>query len=206
MILKAGLNGIVEKIHSTEINQVVNGYRTLSIVGGEFAVVSDAENVAIKTLLGSCVAMMFYDTRMRVMSMNHFLLPEATGSNSLKFGLYSVEAMINEMYKLGCSKQNMVAKIAGGGHILATHDNRIGDKNVDFALNFCNSEGFRIESEHTKGENGRVILLASEFQTFIRVVKNKAVEAEIEAQEKQLNFQNKPIAASTTADSDITFF
>ena len=35
--------------------------------------------------------------------MNHFLLPDTNdNSNDMKYGLYSVEAMLNEMYKIGC--------------------------------------------------------------------------------------------------------
>lgn len=33
--------------------------------------------------------------------MNHFLLPKTNNTNDdMKYGLYSVEAMLNEMYKL----------------------------------------------------------------------------------------------------------
>jgi chemotaxis protein CheD len=129
--------------------------------------------------------------------MNHFLLPSTTQGSSLKFGLYSVESMLNEMYKLGSKKQNIIAKIAGGGHIQTTNNNRIGDKNVDFAINFCNNEGFEIVSKHTRGTHGRVVLLTKEFQTFIRIVKNRAIEAEIGANEKILYTSPTPI------DSDV---
>jgi chemotaxis protein CheD len=205
VILKAGLDAKIDRIDPSTINNVVNGHYTLTILGGEFAIVPDSDNIAIKTLLGSCVAMMFYDKELKLMGMNHFLLPDATHSNSLKFGLYSVEAMLNEMYKMGARKENIVAKIAGGGHVLHANENRIGDKNVDFALDFCRSEGFHVVSEHTRGEHGRVILLASEFQTFIRVIKNRAVEAEIEANEKILYTKSSDDKSLQSSDS-ITLF
>jgi len=187
MIIKAQIDTTINKIDPSTIHTMVNGYKTITILGGEFAIVNDSDNVAIKTLLGSCVAIMFYDTRLKIIGMNHFLLPSTTTQgSSLKFGLFSVESMLNEMYKLGSIKKDLVAKIAGGGHILIDNDNRIGDKNVDFAIDFCNSEGFDIISEHTRGEHGRVILLTKQFQTFIRVVKNREVEAEISANEKIL--------------------
>ena len=36
----------------------------------------------------------------------------------MKYGLYSVEAMLNEMYKIGCLKSDIVAKISGGADIM----------------------------------------------------------------------------------------
>ncbi len=170
-------------IHLTE----VKGYPAYTIIGGEFAVARDDDNVAFKTLLGSCVAIMFFCMKTGVKGMNHFLLPTtSTGSTDMKYGLYSVEAMLNEMYKIGATKASIRAKIAGGAHILQTHDNRIGDKNVEFALDFCKSEGIKVLSEHTRGNHGRVILLADEFKTFIRGVQNRSIEDKIAQEEKSL--------------------
>jgi len=205
MIIKANIESKIETIEQQSITQVVNGFNTLSIVGGEFAVIPDSENVAIKTLLGSCVAIMFYDEVKKITAMNHFLLPDSNSGNSLKFGLYSVELMLNEMYKIGCTKNNIVAKIAGGGHILSAHDNRIGDKNVDFALNFCSVEHIPVVGEQVRGEHGRVVLLAPQFQTFIRVVKNRAVEAEIKANESGLAIHSSTTASTNNSDN-ITLF
>jgi chemotaxis protein CheD len=102
--------------------------------------------------------------------MNHFLLPSTSSkSNDMKYGLYSVESMLNEMYKLGCTKQSMIAKISGGANILSSvTSSNIGQRNVEFAKDFCRTEGFRIVSEHSRGEHSRVILLVEEFETFIK--------------------------------------
>jgi chemotaxis protein CheD len=174
----------------------VKGYPAYTIIGGEFAVAKDADNVAFKTLLGSCVAIMFYDIATGIKGMNHFLLPStSTGSVDMKYGLYSVEAMLNEMYKLGATKKNLRAKIAGGAHILQTHDNRIGDKNVEFAHEFCKTENIKLLGEHVRGVHGRVILLADEFKTFIRSVQNRSIEAKIVSEETTLKttLKQKPV-------------
>ena len=186
MIVKANESGVITKVEPDSITQIVNGYKTLTIVGGEFAIVPHEYNIAIKTLLGSCVSMMFFDKRLKTIAMNHFLLPEGTSNTSMKFGLNSVESMINEMYKMGSRKSDLVVKLAGGAHIIAAHDNRIGDKNIEFAQNFCKVEGFPIESQHVYDVHGRVVLLTSNFDTFIRIVKNKAIEAEITSHENNL--------------------
>jgi len=182
-------DGAIEKISNSRITQIVKGMKTHTIIGGEFAVVSDDEEIGFKTLLGSCVAIMFYDKAKKVKGMNHFLLPATENSNEdMKYGLYSVEAMLNEMYKLGCRKENMAAKISGGADIMniSSMSKSIGHRNVEFAHTFCKSEGFRILSDHTRGNDGRVILMGNRFETFIKNVDNNNTSQEVANQEKKL--------------------
>ena len=189
MITLGHKDGSIEKVSNSRINQIVKGMKTHTVIGGEFAVVNDSEEVAFKTLLGSCVAIMFYDKNKRVKGMNHFLLPATENSNEdMKYGLYSVEAMLNEMYKLGCSKQNMAAKISGGADIMniSSLSKSIGHRNVEFAHTFCKSEGFRILSDHTRGNDGRVILMGNNFETFIKNVDNSSTSREVANEEKRL--------------------
>ena len=189
MIITGHKNGIVDKIVSSTILQIVKGMPTHTIIGGEFAVVADEDNIGFKTLLGSCVAIMFYDKNLKIKGMNHFLLPATNNANEdMKYGLYSVEAMLNEMYKLGCKKENMAAKISGGADIMniGSTSKSIGHRNVEFAHTFCQSEGFRIISDHTRGNHGRVILMGNRFETFIKNVDNNNTSLEVANQEKQL--------------------
>jgi chemotaxis protein CheD len=132
---------------------------------------------------------MFYDKVKKIKGMNHFLLPKTNNTNDdMKYGLYSVEAMLNEMYKLGCSKNNMVAKISGGADIMQINFSAqsIGFRNVEFAKDFCKSEGFKLVSEHTRGEHGRLILLANDFETFIKVTQKSETDSKILSDEKSL--------------------
>ena len=181
-------DGSIEKVSLSRITQVVKGYKTHTVIGGEFAVIKDDENIAFKTLLGSCVAIMFYDRVKKIKGMNHFLLPATNNSNEdMKYGLYSVEAMLNEMYKMGCQKSNMAVKISGGADIVnvAISSKSIGHRNVEFAIDFCSSEGFRILSNHTRGTQGRVVLLANNFETFIKTVQSNTSN-EVAIEEKKL--------------------
>ncbi len=182
-------DGSIERVSYSNITQIVKGMRTHTIIGGEFAVVSDEAEIGFKTLLGSCVAIMFYDKNKKIKGMNHFLLPATENSNEdMKYGLYSVEAMLNEMYKLGCRKENMAAKISGGADIMniSSTSKSIGHRNVEFAHTFCRSEGFRILSDHTRGNDGRVILMANRFETFIKNVENSNTSQEVATQERRL--------------------
>ena len=189
MIVIGHKDGSIEKTSSASFTQKTKGLLTHTVIGGEFAVGSDVEQIAFKTLLGSCVAIMFFDKKTKIKGMNHFLLPTTNNNNDdMKYGLYSVEAMLNEMYKLGCSKNHMVAKISGGADIMQLNmsAHSIGERNVDFAKEFCKSEGFPLISEHTRGKHGRLILLANEFETFIKVTQKSETDNKIAFEEKSL--------------------
>jgi len=202
-------DGSIEKIPIERITQLIKGYPTHTIIGGEFAVVNDDYNIAFKTLLGSCVAIMFYDKQTNIKGMNHFLLPATSNSNEdMKYGLYSVEAMLNEMYKMGCRKENMAVKISGGADIMSIglSSKSIGHKNVEFARDFCSSEGFRVLSDHTRGTEGRVILLTVGFETFIKNVHNSNTNNEVLAEEKALQRElsvRQPATAEYVAGTGI---
>lgn len=191
MIIIGHKDGSIEKASAIRFTQKTKGYSTHTIIGGEFAVGNDIEEIAFKTLLGSCVAIMFYDKVAKIKGMNHFLLPKTNNTNDdMKYGLYSVEAMLNEMYKLGCKKTNMVAKISGGADIMNLNlKNSIGSRNVEFAKEFCHKEGFRIISEHVRGEHGRLILLADNFETFIKVTQKTETDSKILSNEKSLQIE-----------------
>ena len=209
MVTLGHKDGNIDKVSLTRITQVVKGYKTHTVIGGEFAVVNDSESIAFKTLLGSCVAIMFYDRIKKIKGMNHFLLPTTNNSNEdMKYGLYSVEAMLNEMYKMGCRKENMAVKISGGADIVNVNlsAKSIGHRNVEFATDFCTSEGFRILSNHTRGTKGRVILLADRFETFIKSVDSNNTTSEVAAQEKVLQREisiRKPAISEYVAGSGI---
>ncbi|MGJ0354964.1 chemotaxis protein CheD [Aliarcobacter cryaerophilus] len=191
MITIGRKDGNIEKLSLANITQKTKGFPTHTVIGGEFAVAPDSDNVALKTLLGSCVALMFYDRKKKIKAMNHFLLPDTNdNSNDMKYGLYSVEAMLNEMYKIGCLKSDIVAKISGGADIMNLNlKNSIGLRNVEFAKEFCRKEGFRIISEHVRGEHGRLILLADNFETFIKVTQKTETDSKILSNEKSLQIE-----------------
>jgi len=202
-------DGSIEKIPSSSITQITKGYKTHTVIGGEFAVVHDSENIALKTLLGSCVAIMFYDRVQKIKGMNHFLLPNTSNNNDdMKYGLYSVEAMLNEMYKMGCKKENMAAKISGGADIVnvSLSSKSIGQRNVEFALDFCYSENFQILSNHTRGTQGRVILLTNNFETFIKNMQNDTTTSTVARTEQTLQNElstRKPAIAEYVSGTGI---
>jgi len=210
LILIGHKSGIVESIEADRINEIIRGAKTYTIIGGEFAVCRDDSYINFKTLLGSCVAMMFYDKKNGIKAMNHFLLPSSSiGGIDMKYGLYSVEAMLNEMYKMGSDKKDIDVKIAGGSNILQNGGSKIGEKNIAFAKEFCQSENFNIVSANVGGDYGKVVLLADSFKTFVKEIHNKNIEEKINRDEKTLEkvFSSKVSSSNvTTISGDIELF
>ncbi|MDH4127397.1 MAG: chemotaxis protein CheD [Spirochaetota bacterium] len=75
----------------------------------------------LKTILGSCVALILYDKANRIGGMAHIFLPEKKANNSnepdSKFANTAVPALLDEVIKLGAKKPNILAFMVGGGNI-----------------------------------------------------------------------------------------
>lgn len=204
-IIKGTVDSKILKLSKPDSIKYIQNRETLGIIGGEFAITFDEDNLPISTLLGSCVAVMLYDGHKRIKGMNHFLLPSSCAKGeSCRFGLYAMETMLNEMYKLGCKKENMNAKIAGGATILHSFSDNIGERNVMFARHFCRSEGIRIVAESVLGKNGRVVMLDNGFNTMSKWVANRNMDERIASADNSLaKIINKTDVA---ASQDIILF
>ena len=186
-IIKGTIESKIIKLSQPDSIKFIQDRETLVITGGEFAITYDHDDLPISTLLGSCVAVMLYDDVIRVKGMNHFLLPDACSQKvSCHYGLHAMETMLNEMYKLGCRKENIVAKIAGGATILQGLSDNIGMRNVMFARSFCRSEGLRVVSESVLGTSGRVVMLDNEFKTVTKSIANRMIDEKLAQADRTL--------------------
>lgn len=129
--------------------------KTVLICQGEIAV-SCAPETIFSAVLGSCIAACLWDPVARLGGMNHVLLPgrESDHHSGNKYGIFAMEALINELMKNGARKVNLVAKIFGGAR---TFENalRVGDANVSFVRKFLDVEGIPIVGENTGGKQAR---------------------------------------------------
>ena len=126
-----------------------------TIIQGEYATSSD-EACFMNTVLGSCVSVCLHDPTIRIGGMNHFLLPEGSGTEveGVIFGLHAMELLINDLLRAGASRSKLQAKLFGGASMIAGLSD-VGARNVEFAHRFLRDEGFAIVSEDTGGRRGR---------------------------------------------------
>ncbi|WP_339107102.1 chemotaxis protein CheD [Thioclava sp. GXIMD4216] len=126
--------------------------RPKHISQGEFAV-GRVEGMSITTILGSCVATCLYDEHSGVGGMNHFLLPEGTGSTA-SFGVNAMELLINEIIKNGGQRTTLKAKVFGGARMIAGLSD-VGAKNGSFVLDFLRREGIQCLGQSLGGTQAR---------------------------------------------------
>jgi chemotaxis protein CheD len=111
------------------------------------------KDMVIVTVLGSCVAACIRDTVRGIGGMNHFMLPDSGGddsvvSASMRYGVYAMEVLINQLLKRGARRQNLEAKIFGGGNVLrAFATTNVGERNARFVKEFLKAENIRIAAE-----------------------------------------------------------
>lgn len=108
----------------------------------------------MSTVLGSCVAACLYDPVRGVGGMNHFLLADGDGEEAMRYGAYAMEVLINDLLKLGASREQLQAKLFGGAKMMERL-NDIGGENARFARQFLATEGIPIVGESLGGRRAR---------------------------------------------------
>ncbi len=141
--------------------------RLVTIHPGELYVSSEDEIIA--TLLGSCVAVCLHDNEKKISGMNHYMLEgKLSGSfnnfeSTNKHAFHSLAMLIKEMLKHGCKKENITAKVFGGGKVLAGEMkfHTIPEDNVTAAKIILEMEDIVITESDTGGKFTRKVLLES---------------------------------------------
>jgi chemotaxis protein CheD len=121
------------------------------ILPGEYYVT--CKDMLIVTVLGSCVAACIRDRVSGVGGMNHFMLPSSSDvdspvSVSMRYGTYAMEVLINELLKAGARRENLEAKVFGGGNVLAGFAAiNVGERNAQFVREYLRVENIRMMAE-----------------------------------------------------------
>ena len=112
-----------------------------------------AKDMMIVTVLGSCVSACLRDRVSGVGGMNHFMLPDGGDSDSpvsasMRYGTYAMEVLINELLKAGARRENLEAKVFGGGNVLRGFVAiNVGGRNAQFVRDYLHAENIRIIAE-----------------------------------------------------------
>jgi chemotaxis protein CheD len=136
------------------------------ILPGEFYVSKSPE--FISTVLGSCISACIWDEINGVGGMNHFLLPQRADNNTsnwgdsasytTRYGNWAMEYLVNEVIKQGATRNNMKAKIFGGGKIINSMTTDVGNGNVEFVIEYLKLENIPIIANDTGGPWPRKVM------------------------------------------------
>jgi len=139
---------------------------TVKILPGEYYVTRGDD--AISTVLGSCVSACVRDPVRNVGGMNHFMLPEEVSSGAggafdsaaglaTRYGSYAMESLINDLLKLGATRERLEIKLFGGGRVLSGMTD-VGARNIAFVRNYVHLEGYSIAAEDLGGTQPRKVV------------------------------------------------
>lgn len=114
----------------------------VKVLPGEYYVTTT--DMVLVTVLGSCVTACIRDREKGIGGMNHFMLAEGGGDDqmaSARYGGYAMEVLINHLLKLGARRNNLEAKVFGGGKVMASLSGAmVGERNASFVLNYLKTE------------------------------------------------------------------
>lgn len=139
-------------------------------------IVASCEPAAIRSILGSCVAVCLWDPRLKVGGMAHYMLPNGgtEENSSARFGNIAIERLIEKLLDMGAQKKNLKAKIFGGACVIEAFnkENHLGKKNVRMARKVLANEAIPVLNEDVEGRLGRrIIFRVADGTALIKVLK-----------------------------------
>lgn len=118
------------------------GCMAARVLPGEYYVTG--ADMAILTVLGSCVSACIRDRDMGIGGINHFMLPggdDGPASASMRYGAMAMEILINQLLKAGAQRCRLEAKVFGGGRVLSGMAAlNVGERNAQFVRDYLREE------------------------------------------------------------------
>ena len=150
----------------------------------DLKVSNDPGGTLVTYALGSCIAVIVYDPVQRCGGMIHYMLPlskkspEKAAQNPAMFADTGIPILFEKMYELGCKKENLIVKVAGGGQL---YDDKgtfnIGKRNYTVMRKMFWKNNVIITAEDVGGAKSRTAKLRiADGRLTIKV---KGVEAEL---------------------------
>lgn len=135
--------------------------RAVYLHPGEMVVTS--EPAAIKTILGSCIAVCLWDTERAIGGMNHFVMPQGASSaaNPGRFGCFAVPRLLEAMVEHGARSARLQAKVFGGASMIsgaAPRPTHVGMQNMRLATELLERAGVPVVACDVGGARGRKIV------------------------------------------------
>jgi chemotaxis protein CheD len=132
----------------------------------DLKVSSNPAVVLVTYALGSCIAVMVYDPVMKAAGMIHYMLPlsesspEKATERPAMFADTGIPLLFHSMYSLGCKKQGLIVKVAGGGSLYDDNGHfAIGQRNYTILRKMFWKAGVMITSEDVGGTKSRTARL-----------------------------------------------
>lgn len=120
-------------------------------------------SAVVKTFLGSCVGICFYDKNKKIGALLHIMLPTSQENRgNIKLAKYA-DTGIRETIRVlvakhGVDEKSLVAKIFGGAKVIKGAAQDIGKANIKKVKELLKDRNINIIKEKTGGEKGYKII------------------------------------------------
>jgi chemotaxis protein CheD len=134
---------LLEYIHSGEINIGTDG-------------------VLVSSPLGSCVAIILYDSTRRIGGMAHVMLPGKSSKNHLNKNRYTVDAinsLLNKFYEFGTQNSDIQSCLIGGANVLKKKNDTIANEVIDSVKKTISEKKIVIRASSLRGFERRSVIL-----------------------------------------------
>ncbi len=129
---------------------------------GDIEVSSDVEDVLITYALASCIGLVLYCAKKKVLGMAHIVMPDSNNSTyEFKKGYYAdtaiEELMCIMQMKYGIYPKELQAKIYGGAQSKVQDHFQVGNKNIAAVIEALNDYNLCPIINETRGFESRTI-------------------------------------------------
>ncbi len=182
---------------------------------------STKKSEIITTVLGSCIAVCLYEPAGGMGGLNHFMLPEPLHSkggddqffNKAKYGVYSMELLLNQLMKMGAVRSALKAKVFGGANMFSyekvNEGLSVGEQNTEFVMKYLDMEKIKLESYDVAGSLARKVFFDPKtgYVKLFRLNSDKKEQEKLQDQEKSfLEKIRESLDKAQSVESKVTFF
>ena len=124
---------------------------------------ANQEATIVRTVLGNCVAVTFFDQDNRFGGINQFVFPKTERREDMtpQYGNIGIRALFRMLMDMGANRGKLVAQIVGGAECQILNDDGLGLKNVNLARLVLDQLRVPVISEDVGGSLGRKVLYHS---------------------------------------------
>ncbi len=130
--------------------------RRIDVGQGEHVVI-DTPGVEVAATLGSCVAILLHDPAGAQGGMNHIHVCVDPGPLGGAAVVTEIETLVNALMRRGARRSDLVARIAGGAHLLGRGRN-VGARIAGVCLDYLTAEGIVLAQRELGGTRARRVL------------------------------------------------
>ena len=116
--------------------------------------------------LGSCVALILYDTSRKVGGVAHVMMPDSNGSHAwnrpYQYAGVATIFLLKKLEAQGAIREDIVAKMVGGASMFTndgSSEPTIGERNIASIRHILGEEGIPLVAKDVGGNYGRSIQL-----------------------------------------------